>query len=71
MMLPEAAFTFQFWTSFIIYYYNRMKQLIWPGARLLQAELHQHRSDKRQKYEEAELARVSCWDLELGEAEEQ
>lgn len=47
MMLPEAAFTFQFWTSFIIYYYNRMKQLISPGAVILQAELHQHRSHKR------------------------
>ena len=41
----KPAFTFQLWPSFIIYYYKRMKQLIWPGARLLQAELHQHGSE--------------------------
>ena len=46
-----------------------MKQLIWPGARLLQAELHQHRSEvtkekkKTSQNQSGFDVRTESWDL--------
>ena len=40
---------------------KQIRQLIWPGAKVLQAELHQHRSHKREKIKIQGRAALCSW----------